>query len=53
MTIVLRLGLHVEVARDGEQALEHPANADLLDRESPDRFADGTERRRKFIDIVM
>ena len=49
----MRLGRHVEVAGDREQAFEHPADADLLDRKPADRLADGAQRGRELGDIMV
>ena len=49
----MRLRRHVEVAGDREQALEHPADGDFLDRKAADRLACGSERGREFLDAVV
>ncbi len=49
----VRLGRHVEIAGDREQALEHPPDRDVLDRQAADRLADGAQRGRELVDIVM
>jgi hypothetical protein len=49
----VRLRRHVEVAGDREQAVEHLADGDLLDRQAADRLADGAQRGRELLDIVV
>ena len=44
---------HIEVASDREQALEHPADRDLLDRKTADRLAGCAQRRRELLHIVV
>ena len=49
----VRLDRHVEVAGDGEQPFEHPPDADVLDRQAPDRLSDGPQRGRELLGIVV
>ncbi len=49
----MRLRRHVEIAGDGKQAFQHPADADLLDRKPTDRFSDGAQRGGEFGDVVV
>ena len=49
----MRLGRHVEIAGDREQAFEHPADRDLLDRQAADRLAGGAQSGRELVDVVM
>ena len=49
----MRLGRHVEIAGDREQAFEHPADRNLLDRQAADRLARGAQGRRELLDVVM
>src|SRR5262249_54039105 len=46
----LRLDFHVEAARYLEQAQQHAAEGDLLERAVEDRLADRTDRRLEFVD---
>ncbi len=49
----MRLGLHVEIARDREQAVEHLPDRDILDRKTPDWFADSAKRCGELSEIMM
>ena len=49
----VRLDLHVEIAGDREQAFEHSADRNLLDRKAADRLAGGPQGGREFLDIVV
>jgi hypothetical protein len=47
------LGRHVEIAGDREQALEHPADRDVLDRKAADRLARGAKRGGELLHAVV
>ena len=49
----MRLGLHVEVAGDGKQSVEHLPDRQLAHRFSAHRLADRAQRRREFLDAMI
>ena len=49
----MRLGLHVEIAGDREQPVEHLADRHVLDRQAAHRLADRAQRGRELGDIVV
>ena len=49
----MRLRWHVEVAGDREQVLEHPPDADFLDRKPTHRFTNGAQSGCEFGDVVV
>ncbi len=49
----VRLGLHVEIAGDREQAVEHLADREFADRLAAHRLADRAQGRGELGDVVM
>src|SRR3546814_16124382 len=49
----VRLGLHVEIARDGEQAVEHLPYAEFLYRLAAHRLAHRAQGGREFGPVMM
>src|SRR3546814_17202336 len=47
------MGLHVEIARDREQPVEHLPDAEFAHRLAAHRLADRAQRRRELLDAVI